>query len=438
MNHDFFFDRDHETLDRGGIEAWQRASLTRMLEAVCTSNAFYRRKFAEAGLTATPSVDDWQRLPFTTKAELTADAAQTPPYGTNLTYAPERYVRLHQTSGTTGKPLVVLDDQDSWEQWKRCWGYIYRAAGVVPGDRIFVPSSFGLFVAFWPAFEFGPSLGCRMLPGGGQSSVQRLQAIFDHQATVLLCTPSYALYLPEVARHEGIDLASGPIRITIHAGEPGASIPATKQRIAEAWGARCFDHIGASEIGPYAFECHLQPGGVHVNELLFIAECIDPATLQPVAPGELGELVLTNLKRWGFPVIRYRTGDLVRFSTDGTCPCGRNLRRLEGGILARADDMMTIRGVNVYPAAIEGAIREFPEITEFEGHVFNRQGMDQMRLKVELTPAAAARGAVILQGLANELRKRLGLRIDLELAPVGSLPRYELKARRFKRDCATS
>ena len=434
MERAFFFDYPNETLSRHQIAAHQHTALTRMFAEVFAYNVFYRRKYQEAGWSGLPRLDDWSRFPCTTKAELSQDAADHPPYGTNLTYPMERYVRLHQTSGTTGKPLVVLDTLESWEMmWKRSWGYIYRAAGVVPGDRIFVASSFGLFVAFWPAYEFGPSLGCLMLTGGGQTSVQRLHTMLTHQATVLLCTPSYALYLSEVARQEGIDLARSPIRLSIHAGEPGASIPSTKQRIAEAWGATCFDHIGGSEVGPYGFECHVQPGGVHVNELHFVCEVISPQTLAPVPPGEVGELVMTNLHRWGFPIIRYRTGDLVRLSPTETCACGRSLRLLEGGVLARADDMLLIRGVNVYPSTIESAVRVFPEITEFEGHVFTHQGLEQIALKVELLPEYRAQTERIRAHLQEELRQRLGMRIDIEAVLPGALPRYELKAKRFKR-----
>ncbi|MFQ5850596.1 MAG: phenylacetate--CoA ligase family protein [Candidatus Binatia bacterium] len=433
MSHDFFFDREHETLPRAQIESIQRSRVSEMFELLFNQNTFYRRKFREAGWERAPKFEDWQELPFTTKSELVADAAEHPPYGSNLTYPLEQYVRIHQTSGTTGRPLAVLDTLDSWNAWKRCWGFIFRAAGLVPGDRVYVAFSFGLFVGFWPPIEAAPELGYRVLPGGGQTSSQRLRAIDEHQATVLLCTPSYALHLAEVAREQKINLSASPIRITIHAGEPGASIPATKRRIEEAWGAKCFDHVGASEIGPYSFECHLQPGGIHINELDYICEVIDPASLKPLGPGEMGELVLTNLNRWAFPVIRYRTGDLARLSEPNPCACGRTFRMLVGGILARVDDMMIIRGVNVYPSAIEAVLRDFKEVAEFEGQVFTRKGMDDMALKVELKEMPEPEPQKLRARIQEELRNRLGLRIEMELAPPGSLPRYELKARRFKR-----
>ncbi len=433
MPHNFFFKLEQETFNRAQIESFQEPRLRSMLQTVLDKNPFYRNKFRRAGFRKIPPVEDWLHFPFTTKAELVADAEAHPPYGSNLTYPLQSYVRLHQTSGTTGKPLVVLDTAESWERWKNCWGYIFRAAGVVPGDRVFVAFSFGPFVGFWPPFEAGPELGQCSLSGGGQTSRQRLKAIQDHQATVLVCTPSYALYLAEVAGEEGIDPSSTSIRITIHAGEPGASIPATKKRIEELWGAKCFDHIGASEVGPYGFECHLQPGGVHINELEYICEVIDPATTKTVSPGETGELVLTNLYRWCFPVIRYRTGDLVKLSSEETCSCGRSFRMLMGGILARTDDMMTIRGVNVYPSAVEAVVRKFREITEFEGHVFTRKGMQELQLHVEVAASIQEHSNLIKDRLENELRNDLSLRINVAIAPPGSLPRYELNARRFKR-----
>lgn len=432
MEHECFLDPKAETLQQAALAEAQGAKLASLLELLWHKNSFYRRKWEKAGWSSAPRAADFLRLPFTTKQELLEDASRYPPYGSNLTFPLQDYLRLHHTSGSTGKPLAVLDTAESWASWKRCWGMIFRAAGVRQGDRILVAFSFGPFVGFWAAFEAAPEIGCLVLSGGGQSSRQRLQTIYEHRATVLVCTPSYALYLAQVAREEGVDPAESPIRITIHAGEPGASIPSTKQRIQEAWGALCYDHAGASEVGPWGFECHLQPGGMHVNELDFISECIQPETLKPTARAESGELVLSNLNRSGFPVLRYRTGDLVRFSAQKRCECGRSFRLLEQGVLGRIDDMMIIRGVNVYPSAIESVLRSFPEVAEFEGLLSRRKGLQQLRLRVELTPASQQRSASLQKRIQQKLRTRLGLRFDLDLAPPGSLPRYELKAKRFR------
>jgi len=379
-------------------------------------NRFYRERLTKAKAFAA--------VPFTTKQELLQDQAFNPPFGSNLTYPSENYVRIHQTSGTGGKPLLWLDTQESWDWWLRCWGEVYKGAGVRPGDRVYVAFSFGPFIGFWAAFEGAQRMGATVIPGGGQSSEQRLHAIFERQATVLVCTPTYALRLAEVAHHQSLDLAGGPIRITIHAGEPGASIPETRRRIQEAFGARSFDHAGMTEMGAYGFECEAQ-AGLHINEDEFIAEIMDPETLLPVEPGRKGELVLTNLGRVGMPLIRYRTGDLALVSGE-PCTCGRAWPRLIGGVLGRADDMITIRGVNVFPSAIENIVRRHPRVVEFAIDVYRRQEMLELSLKVEVEDSAD------LGPLQQDILKDLHIRAAVERVPLGSLPRFELKSRRLR------
>src|SRR3989475_5903980 len=316
-----------------------------------------RNRFYRDGLTKAKTFAD---LPFTTKEELLEDQAFNPPFGTNLTYPLENYVRIHQTSGTAGKPLLWLDTQESWDWWLRCWGEVYRGAGVRAGDRVYVAFSFGPFIGFWAAFEAAQRMGAMAISGGGQSTEQRLRALFDREATVLVCTPTYALRLADTAGQHGLDLSRGPVRITVHAGEPGASIPETRRRIQESFGAKTFDHAGMTEVGAYGFECEAQ-SGLHINEDEFIAEIIDPETLAPAGEGNKGELVLTNLGRVGMPLIRYRTGDLAVIARE-QCTCGRRWARLIGGVLGRADDMITIRGINVFPSAVENIVRRHPQI----------------------------------------------------------------------------
>ncbi|MBI4589153.1 MAG: phenylacetate--CoA ligase family protein, partial [Candidatus Rokubacteria bacterium] len=246
-------------------------------------------------------------------------------------------------------------------------------------------------------------------------------------ATVLVCTPSYALHLAEVAREQGLSLPKLPVRLTVNAGEPGAGIPAVRQRIEEGWGAKAFDHSGMTEVGAYGFECVAQ-AGLHVNEAEFIAEVIDPASGAPACEGEL---VLTNLGRGCSPIFRYRTGDRVRVA-DAACPCGRTFLRLEGGILGRTDDMLIIRGVNVFPSAIEGIVRQVLAVDELLIEVYKRSEMDEVRLLVEVggSPAQAARE------IQERLRAQLGIRVEVVPVPPKSLPRYELKARRVVRRLA--
>ena len=415
---------------RDEIEEEQSKRLRRMLDAVLPANEFYRKKLLQKGLTDAGSLDELAHLPFTTKGELIEDQFQYPPYGTDLTFPLEKYIRIHQTSGTTGKPMYWLDTEESWNWWADCWNVIFEAAGVGPGDRVFFAFSFGPFIGFWAGWEGARKVGALAISGGAQSTAQRLKSIADYGATVLVCTPTYALHMAAEARKAGMDLATdSAIKITIHAGEPGASIPSTKKLIAESWGAKCYDHAGATEVGAFGFECQTQPGAIHVNEKEFIAEVIDPNSGEATRAGEKGELVITNLGRIGSPVIRYRTGDLVQLRAQ-PCPCGRPFIMLEGGVLGRADDMVVIRGVNVFPSAIENVMREFPEVEEFRVETCERQAMRELKLIVE--PGSGQDSSPALrEKISSLVRERIGLRPEVELVAPGSLPRFELKAKRF-------
>lgn len=429
-----YYDAGLETLDREDLARYQWERLGGLLREVLPANPFYRMRWKGAGLNSAAGLGNWgdfQRLPFTQKGELVQDQAEHPPFGSDLTYPVDRYVRVHQTSGTTGAPIRWLDTQEAWEWWARCWGFVFRGAGVTTEDRVFFPFSFSLFIGFWAGFEGARKLGAMVIPGGGQDSLTRLHWMRELGATVLVCTPSYALHLAHVAEVEGMELPKLPVRIAIHAGEPGAGIPAIRHRIETAWGARVFDHAGMTEVGPYGFECTEQ-SGLHVNEAEFIAEVIDPATGRHVGEGGEGELVLTNLGRACSPIFRYRTGDRVRWSTR-PCPCGRGFARLDGGILGRVDDMIIVRGVNVFPSTIEGIVRQFPEIDEFQIEVYTRGRMDEVRLLLEVkgnepTPTT--------HGVVEALRRALGIRVEAVAVPAQSLPRYELKAKRVLRRMA--
>jgi phenylacetate-CoA ligase len=355
------------------------------------------------------------------------DQAAHGPFGTNLTYPITAYVRMHQTSGTTGVPLKVLDTDESWSWWGHCWGHVLAGAGVTATDRIFLAFAFGPFIGFWAAVEGARKIGALMIPGGGRDTQQRLEMMRAAGATVLCCTPSYALRMAEVAREIGFDLRSIPLRTTVHAGEPGASVPATKQRIETSWNAKCFDHAGASEVGAHSFECHVQPGGTHLIESEYIAEVLNPLTGQAVLPGERGELVITNLGRWGFPAIRYCTGDLVQVNLD-RCQCGRTSMRFEGGVLGRADDMVTVRGVNVFPGGVENIIRNFTEVDEFRITVNKVNQMDEMDIEVELCKGTDPE---LVHAIAIKLDSMLAFRPRVHQVAHDTLPRFEMKAKRF-------
>ncbi|MBI4319677.1 MAG: AMP-binding protein [Chloroflexi bacterium] len=422
-----FWDKDIETAGRERIERNQLLALQNLLRAVLASNSFYGRKLRQAGINSANdvrSLDDLKRVPFTSKRELITDQAENPPFGTNLTFPLESYVKYHQTSGTTGRPYRCIDTAEDWAWWERCWAFVHRGTGVQPGDRLFFAFSFGPFVGFWSAFEAARLVGAMAIPAGGMGSVQRLQAIVDNQANTLICTPSYALRLAEEARAAGIDPAATSIVRVINAGEPGASIPATKKRIEQAWGAKCYDHHGMTEVGGMSFECVLQTGGVHLLEAEYVFEVIDPSTGQSA---DEGELVITNLGRLGFPVIRYKSGDRVKLQRE-RCECGRTFHRLMGGIIGRVDDMLIVRGINIFPSAIENIVREFGAVDEFSVEVYRQREMDELEIKIEV---AGADPAVVASALSVELQKRLALRPTVTVVPNASLPRFELKARRF-------
>jgi phenylacetate-CoA ligase len=424
-----YFDPATETLPREKLASLQLQKLQTMLNALWGKNAFYTHKMKAAGVEPRDlrSLDDLAHLPLTVKHELMEDQAVHPPFGTNTTYPLEAYVRFHQTSGTSGAPLRVLDTDESWDWWGRCWGHVLCGAGLTASDRIFMAFSFGPFIGFWAAVEGARKVGALMVPGGGRDSPQRLELMRDSGVTALCCTPTYALRLAEVAREADFDLRAIPMRSTVHAGEPGANVPATKKRIEEAWNAKCYDHAGASEVGAHSFECEAQPGGTHIIESEFIVEVFDKFTGKPVAPGERGELVITNLGRWGWPILRYRTGDVVQVNAK-PCACGRTFARFEGGILGRADDMFIVRGVNVFPRAVENLVRRFPEVDEFRVTVRTVREMDEMEIEVELAEGA---DPALVNAMAQTIDSALSFRPTVRLVERGSLPRFELKARRF-------
>lgn len=406
--------------------------LANLLRTLLPANRFYARKFAGLPL------DDWTQLPFTTKTELLANQAEFPPYGDILTYPRERYTRLHQTSGTTGAPLRWLDTPESWERLLGSWRTLFGMAGVTAADRLLFAFSFGPFLGFWTAFESASRMGCLCLAAGGLSSGARLRMLLDNRVTVVLCTPTYALHLAQFAQDQGVRIEG--IRAVIVAGEPGGSIPATRERIERGWNARVFDHSGMTEIGPLAIECLEAPGGLHILEDDYYAEVIDPATGQTLptdrAPDSqtagaeiLGELVLTNLGRLGSPLLRYRTGDLVRVDRR-PCPCGRPWLRLAGGILGRTDDMIAIRGNNVYPSALENVIRRFTEVAEYRVTIDRTSALAEM--KIEIEPAGNAAPNLATR-IGDAIRDELLFRAELSLVAPGTLPRFEMKARRLQR-----
>ncbi|MEY4385486.1 MAG: hypothetical protein RLY20_769 [Verrucomicrobiota bacterium] len=424
---------------RAELRASQLEQLRSLVTELFPANAFYTRKLEDVGVTFdVASLEDFSaRFPFTTKAELVADQLAHPPYGTNLTYPLASYTRFHQTSGTTGTPLRWLDTPESWDWLVENWAQVFRAVGVTAEDRVCFAFSFGPFIGFWLAFQSAERLGCLCLPTGGMSSVTRLQVILDNAATVLCCTPTYALRLGEVAAEAKFDLSRSRIRRIIVAGEPGGSIPATRARIEQLWpGARVFDHHGMTEVGPVTYECPAQPGVLHVIESGFYAEIVDATSSKPVEPGQPGELILTPLGRVASPLLRYRTGDLVKLAESATrgapCACGAHEMALAGGILGRVDDMVIVRGVNIYPTAVEAVIRSVGGVAEYQVRVTARGPLTELELFIEPEVAPAEAHSLVVR-LGQAFETAFALRIPVTLAAPGSLPRFEMKAKRWVR-----
>lgn len=417
---------------RTALETAQLAQLRRLLRALVPDNRFYAARLREAGLGGdVASLDEFRStMPLTTKQDLVADQREHPPYGSNLSYPLERYTRYSQTSATSGLPLRWLDTPESWQWMLDNWRCVYDAAEVIAADRVFFAFSFGPFLGFWTAFEAATQRGCLCLPGGGMSSAARIRVILDNHATILCCTPTYAIRLAQVAEEEGIDLSVSRVRRIIVAGEPGGSVPATRAHIESRWpGARVVDHHGMTEVGPVSYQCPLSTSVLHVIESSYLTEIINPATQTAVPPGERGELVLTTLGRLGSPLLRYRTGDLVQFMPPQRCACGRYDLTLAGGILGRCDDMICVRGVNIFPAAVDQVVRGFPQIAEYRTEISERDAMTQMKLIIE----TGGDHDHITRQLERALRDAFNLRVEVQAVAPGTMPRFEMKARRWIR-----
>ncbi len=407
----------------------QLAALNRLIAAIAPTNQFYRRKLSAAdSLAGFDSLARFRvQMPFTTKQELARDQVENPPYGSTLTYPQETYTRFHQTSGTGGRPILWLDDRESWQWLLENWKIIWQKAGAQRGDAVFFAFSFGPFLGFWSAFDSAQQLGLRTIPAGGMSSSERLRFLLARRPRLLCCTPTYALRLADVARQESIDLRASGVERVMVAGEPGGSVPEIRARIEESWPtARVIDHHGMTEVGPVSYGCAEQPTLLRVMHHRYICEVLKPGLNQPVPRGESGELVLTTLGRDACPLLRYRTGDLVRpVELPGEDPAEF---ALAGGILGRVDDMVIVRGVNLYPAAVEAVVRAVGGVREYQVEIDQRQTLPEVRVRFETSDETRDPS----DELTTHLRAAFQIRIEVEKVPGGVLPVFEFKSRRWK------
>jgi phenylacetate-CoA ligase len=427
-----------ETMPRDKLLEHQLNLFKKQMSYVYERAPFYRKKFDDARVRPEhiKTLEDVSKIPFTVKDELRKSQEEYPPYGDFHCISPEEGVRVFQTTGTTGIPVRSLLSKKDWlEVYYEQFMYFMYGYGITKADTIFIPFNYGLYLAWWgihSSFEQG---GVLVIPGGGQSSEDRIRNILAWKPTVVCGTPTYILFLGEVAKKMGVDLTKTSVRVVITAGEPGAQVPSTKKLIETTWGAKNFDDIGSTEISNFGFECVAQKG-THVVESMFLAEVIDPQTGKNLNPGEEGELVLSNLCCESMPLIRWRMGDMVKFNCD-QCECGRTFLRLDGGIIGRADDMFQFGGVNIFPSAIENFVRDTKEFSNEYQVVAPKMGSGK-HLKVRVEPSSPALSQEEM-GRAVEAFKeifkfRIGVTPDVEVVKVGELPRFEGKAKRVIRE----
>ncbi|MCS7280606.1 MAG: phenylacetate--CoA ligase family protein [Desulfobacterota bacterium] len=424
-----------ETMPKEKLRELQIKKFKRIFEWAYNNSPFYRRLYKEAGIEPEDikSYEDIKKVPKIDKGMLRDVQTREPfPYGDILAVPLREVVVFRQTSGTTGTPVYQADTWQDWEWWSECWAYILYAQGYREEDRVFLPFGYNVFVAFWAAHYAAEKIGCEVVPGGVLDTEARILKMQELKCTAFAATPTYVLGMADTARKMGIDPRSLGIKRITCAGEPGASIPATKKRIEEAWGAKVYDHAGATEIGAWGYMCTEQTG-LHVNEAFFLVEIEDVETGEIVEePMKNGKMIVTAFDRYAKPCIRFDSKDIIRWA-NYDCPCGRTFRLIDGGVIGRADDITKVKGVLLAPTAIEEVVRSFKELSnEYEVIVSKKGDIDDILLKIEILPEYESKREDILSRLKDQLRLKTNLGYRIEVHPFGSLPRYDVKAKRFK------
>jgi len=427
-----------ETMPQEKLRALQLIKFKKIVQWAYDHSKFHRQLYAEAGMEPgdIKTFEDIAKVPEVEKAMMRDIQRKDPfPYGDALCVPLEKVTEFHQTSGTTGQPVYQPDTWQDWEWWSESWSYIMYAQGFRDTDRIFIPFGYNIFVAYWAGHYAGEKMGCEVVPGGVLDTKARILKMQELEATAMMATPTYVLGMADAARRDlGLDPAKDlHISKILCAGEPGASIPSTKKRMEKAWGAKVYDHVGATEIGAWGYECTAQPGGLHVNEAFFLVEIEDIETGEIITePGRRGKLIMTALDREAQPCVRFDSKDIAEWAAE-PCPCGRTFRWIKGGVVGRADDITKVKGVLLAPSAIEEVVRSFSELSdEFEVIVDKKGDVDDITLKVELVPEAVDQRGEVEARLVDQLRLKTNLRYNLEFHEYNTLPRYLVKARRFK------
>jgi phenylacetate-CoA ligase len=432
-----------ETCSRDEIRAIQNAKLAALTPFLYENSGFYRRRFDRLGLTPTDvrTVDDLGRWPVVDKAEMMADAAEHPPYGTYTTMTEDVWAdrgwMMFSSSGSTGVPRVFRYSQLDREYWAWANARALHSMGVGRGDTVLAIAGFGPHVFIWGMTAALAHMGIPLLPGGGLDARARASIVARFAPTVIACTPSYALYLGRTMQAMGLDPSQSAVKTVVVAGEPALGIEATRERLASLWGARIVEFYGCTEASPhcggYSCAASVSDGGIssHLMEDVQIWELVDPDTHAPTPLGGRGLTVCTCLNSESSPQLRFLVGDYTTLDA-APCPCGRTHVRAQGAFTGRADDLIVLRGIKMFPAQIEQAVRAVAGVgDEFEIVLATRDdGLDVMTVRVE-HPAHAAPAAVVEQ-IAGELRTRCEVRADVEVLVPNTLPKTEFKARRVR------
>lgn len=425
-----------ETLPRGKMEQLQLKKFREIFKWAYDRSPFYHKLYTDAGIESgdIKTMADIARVPKVEKAMMRSIQGKAPyPYGDMLAVPLEEVTEYHQTSGTTGQPVYQADTWQDWELNAEHWAYILYTQGYRAGQRVFLPFGYNVFIAFWAAHYAAEKVGCEIVPGGVLNTEARLLKMQELRCKAFMATPTYVLGMADTAKNKlGIDPKTlGIERITV-AGEPGGSIPSTRKRMEDAWGAKVYDHSGATEIGAWGYECQNQ-SGLHVNDAFFLVQIEDIETGELITePGRRGKMIITNLNRMAQPCIRFDSKDIIEWNPD-QCECGRTFSLLKGGVQGRADDITKVKGVLLSPSAIEEVVRDIAGLgDEYEVVVTKIGDIDEISLKVELLAGQERKTESIKQALTDQLRLKTNLNYNLEFHRYGSLPRYDVKARRFK------
>lgn len=426
-----------ETLPEGRLRELQLKKFKRIVSWAYENSPFYRKLYSDAGMEPgdIKVFEDIRKIPKTDKGMLRQVQENPPfPYGNILSVPLDEVTEFRQTSGTTGIPVYQADTWQDWEWWSECWSYILYAQGYRPADRVFLPFGYNIFVAFWAGHYALEKIGCEVVPGGVLDTEARILKMQELKCTAFMATPTYVLGMADTSRKMGIDPAGDlQIQRITCAGEPGASIITTKRRMEEAWGAKVYDHVGATEIGAWSYECMAQPGGLHVNDAFFLVEIEDVETGEIIEePGRNGKMVITAFDRMAKPCIRFDSKDVIRWA-DRQCECGRTFRMIDGGVVGRVDDITKVKGVLLAPTAIEEVVRSMPEIgNDYQVTVSKKGDIDEIHLEIEMQPGRENKKEEVLPRLKDQLRLRVNLGFKITVHSFGVIPRYEVKAKRFK------